>query len=191
VDEALLGGAEGCYLYFDTVNNQWIRSGKVAGTSEDPRGIIDRDGNHASNAARNCSGSQLYREYPARESELVQRAKANNVHPLPWRAYFHELSLFSGISFIRSDTVVQNLVTDVNAERDDDDVTCGVFSWDSQTIGSLNRHEREGVTSLEDKKIHMVSYLLELGFDLMLSTEWNVSTQPGFEKYGLVNYASV
>jgi hypothetical protein len=42
---------------------------------------------------------------------------------------------------------------------------------------------------LQDNQLHMVSYLLELGYDLMLSREWNVSTQPGFEKFGLVvNY---
>jgi hypothetical protein len=33
----------------------------------------------------------------------------------------------------------------------------------------------------------MVAYLLELGYELMHSTGMDVSTMPGFEKFGLPN----
>lgn len=59
--------------------------------------------------------------------------------------------------------------------------------WDNNCIDSLNKCERGGETSLQDKPYHMVVYLLELGYDLMLSAGMNVSTMPGFEKFGLPN----
>jgi hypothetical protein len=33
----------------------------------------------------------------------------------------------------------------------------------------------------------MVTYLLELGYELMLSTGMDISTMPGFERFGLPN----
>jgi hypothetical protein len=62
-----------------------------------------------------------------------------------------------------------------------------VFTWDKDTIDALDRWEKDGVTIICDKQLHMVAYLLELGYDLMLDKLWNMSMQPGYKKFGLVN----
>ena len=35
-------------------------------------------------------------------------------------------------------------------------------------------------TTIEEKQLHMVSYVFELGYDLMMSPRDNVSNSPGF-----------
>ena len=90
---------------------------------------------------------------------------------------------------VRSETVEANLTANYEqADGVDADAITGIFSsWDKHTIDSLNKWEEDGVTSLKDKQLHMVAHMLELGYDLMLATDWNVSTMPGFEKFGLIN----
>jgi len=186
VDDKLLK-AEGCYLYYDTINCNWIRSGKVAGTRSDPRGIGDRNEEHRKKASNCGSGSKLYIDYPARDSNRVQTARRNKVRPYPWKACFEDLALFCGIGFIRSDSVEKHLTTDYSSDNGATTSMKGLFLWDKVTVDALNRWEKNGVTTMIDKQIHMVAYLLELGYDLMLDTNWNVSTMPGFEKFGLIN----
>ncbi len=41
--------------------------------------------------------------------------------------------------------------------------------------------------TLKNKQLHMVAYLLELGYELMHSAGMDVSTMPGFERFGLPN----
>ena len=38
-----------------------------------------------------------------------------------------------------------------------------------------------GCSTLEEKQLHMVGYLFELAYDLMISPTDNVSRSPGFE----------
>jgi len=195
--EGILSLAEGCYLYYDTVNGQWIRSGKVAGTEHDSRGFGDRDEEHEKNATRGASGSGLYIDYPGKRSNRVKVARENKVRPYPWKAYFEDLALFCGIGFTRSDSVEKHLTVDFgraergnnergNDERGNDDFQ-GVFSWKKPTIDALSKWSKNSEFTMKDKQLHMVAYLLELGYDLMLDNQWNVSTQPGFEMFGLVN----
>lgn len=185
--EQELSNAEGCYLHYDMKNAKWIRSGKVAGTSSDPKGILDRNDEHREKARNGGNGSKLYTEYPAKDSSRAKIGRENNVRPYPWKAYFEDLALFCGVGFVRSEAVVKNLMLDCGAGETDDTAT-GIFSWDQHTIDALNQWEKEGVTTLKDKQLHMIAYLLELGYDLMLDAEWNVSTMPGYEKFGLVNH---
>jgi len=174
--EGSLCDAEGCYLYYDSVNGYFVRSGKVAG-----RGIMLRHLEHDKQAKRNGDGSKMYIEYPGKDSNRVKMAKENNIRPRPWRAYFEDLALFCGMAFTRSDVVDQRLAVDCDAEGSTD----GIFLWDTQTIDSLNKCEKDGETTLVEKQAHMVAYLLELGYDLMLNRDYNISTMPGFEKFGL------
>lgn len=178
-----VSNAEGCYLYFDTENAEWVRSGKVAGTEHDSKGIMDRHEEHVASASRNDNSSDLYVKYPGKQSGLAIMMRKDKVHPHPWRAYFEDLDLYCGIGFIRSDVVEQRLTS----SYDDSNSPNGIFTWDKHCIDSLNKCEKDGVTSLKDKQLHMVAYLLELGYDLMLSAGMNVSTMPGFEKFGLPN----
>jgi hypothetical protein len=176
--------AEGCYLYYDTVHGEWIRSGKVAGTRHDSKGMMDRHEEHKASAARNDDSSSLYVKYPAKSSRIATTVRNNNVRPYPWRAYFEDLEIFCGIGFIRSDIVEQRLTADNN---NDSDSPKGIFVWDKTCIESLKKCEKDGVTTLEDKQLHMVAYVLELGYELMLSAGMDVSTMPGFERFGLPN----
>jgi hypothetical protein len=174
---------EGCYIYYDTVNGEWIRSGKVAGTCNDHEGMMDRHKEHLASAARNDNSSSLYIQYPAKSSSLATTVQSNNIRPYPWQAYFEDLEIFCRIGFICSDIVQQRLT----ADGDSDDSPKGIFVWDKACIDSLNKCGKGGVTTLKDKQLHMVAYLLELGYELMLSAKMDVSTMPGFEKFGLPN----
>ena len=113
---------------------------------------------------------KVYLEYPAKESNRVKMAQENNIRPRPWRAYFEDLLLFCGMGFVRSETVEQQLTTDYDGSESEDS-TKGIFSWDQHTIDALNQSEKDGVTTLKDKQLHMVAYLLELGYDVMLDPE--------------------
>jgi hypothetical protein len=93
-------GAEGCYLYFDKVNGNWIQSGNEVGTCNDPKGIEDHHKEHKRKAELNSNESKLYTEYPAKASARVQMARSRNVHPHPWKAYFEDLLVFCGLGFI-------------------------------------------------------------------------------------------
>jgi len=137
-------------------------------------------------AARNDESSGLYVKYPAKTSGVATTVRNNKVRPYPWKAYFEDLELFCGIGFIRSEIVVQSLTCDHG--NTDSNSRKGIFTWDKKCIDSLNKCEKDGETSLEDKQLHMVAYLLELGYDLMLGAGMNVSTMPGFERFGLVNH---
>ncbi len=182
---ANVSNAEGCYLHYDTFNGEWVRSGKVSGTQHDSKGIMDRHKEHMVSAAQNDKSSDLYVKYPAKQSRVATMAQSNKVHRYPWKAYFEDLELFCGIGFIHSESVEQSLTFE--CDYSDSDSPMGVLMWDKNCIDSWNKCERDGETSLQDKQLHMVAHLLELGYDLMLSAGMNVSTIPGFEKFGLPN----
>lgn len=175
--------AEGCYLYYDTVNAQWIRSGKVAGTTHNPKGILARHLEHKDKAERNEAGSDLYDKYPAKQSANAVLVRQSNLRPYPWNAYFEDLALFCGLGFIRSDSVVSRLTSIDGGEAK------GLFMWDDSIIDALNNWDKNGQTTMVDKQLHMVAYLLELGYELLLSDDANVSTMPGFENFGLPNFS--
>ena len=64
----------------------------------------------------------------------------------------------------------------------------GLLVWSEDIIDSLNRRRQANVqTSLKDTQLHMVAYMLELSYDLLLGASNNISTQPGYEHFGLIN----
>jgi hypothetical protein len=71
--------------------------------------------------------------------------------------------------------------------NNDSDSPKGIFVWDKTFIESLNKCEKDGVMTLKDKQLHMVAYLLELGYELMYNAGMDVSTMPGFERFSLPN----
>jgi len=97
--------------------------------------------------------------------------------------FFENLAIFCGIGFIRSDSVKQHLTVDIGHEGGHPDAFQGIFSWDKATIEALNIWSKSSAFTFQDKQLHMVAYLLELGYDLMLDDKWNVSTMPGFEMF--------
>lgn len=154
--EQELLNAEGCYLHCDVKNARWIRSGKVAETSSDPKGILDRNDEHREKARNGGNGSEPCTEHPAKDSSGAKMGRENNVHPHPWKAHFEDLALFCGVGFVRSGAVVKNLMLNCGAGETDDAAT-GIFSWDQHTIDALNQWEKEGVTTLKDKQLHMTA----------------------------------
>ena len=66
--------------------------------------------------------------------------------------------------------------------RDRDD--SGIFHWDKKTLEKLGKNAVLGGT-MKEKKLSMIAFLIEIGYDLMLSNEHNVSTSPGFKGAGL------
>ena len=57
----------------------------------------------------------------------------------------------------------------------------GIFSWSKEILTKIELSKMCGNTSITDKKLHMVGYLMELGFDLCISNHNNISMNPGFE----------
>ena len=152
---------QGAYLYFDVNNVTWIRSGKVTG-----RGFSVRHSEHAKKAAAKKTTSLFYNSYPTSTS-----ARNKSVGR---KGYFDNLSQFVAIGF------------DVNNDEHGKIITGelengGLFSYtneEKRKIDSCNMRGR-GTTML--KRIDIVAYLFELGYDLSISPADNVSQNPGFE----------
>jgi hypothetical protein len=168
--------AEGCYLYYDKIEHEWRRSGKVS-----DRGFGDRHKDHWKNAKNSGSStaakqSKLYTEYPSKESNLVRLGGESGEKC--WKGYFEDLVLYCGIGFDRSRTVSGLIETDEGK---------GIFSWDKTVIDCLAGSTKLGDT-MSDRQLCMVAYLLELGYDLMISPKFNLSRMPGFEAAGLIPF---
>jgi hypothetical protein len=57
----------------------------------------------------------------------------------------------------------------------------GIFLWDNKDCLNWMNKGSTSPSALNDKKLHMVAYLCELGYDLMLAPGANTSKSPGFE----------
>mmetsp|Transcript_39644 Transcript_39644/g.58855 ORF Transcript_39644/g.58855 Transcript_39644/m.58855 type:complete len:146 (-) Transcript_39644:15-452(-) len=139
-------------------------------------------------AKRGGTASALYTSFPSKDSDRAKSAREMNIRPYPWNAYFEELIQFCGVGFKRGGSVDVHLTS--NYEKDcSQKGSKGLFVWSKDTIEFLK--SRRGQTSLKDMQLHMVAYMLELSYDLLLATGNNVSTQPGYEKFGLINKSRV
>jgi hypothetical protein len=139
--------AEGCYLYYDKIEHEWRRSGKVS-----DRGFGVRHEDHWKNAKNSGSStstkqSKLYTEYPSKDSDLVRLGRASGTKC--WKGYFEDLVLYCGIGFDRSQTVSGLIDTDDGK---------GIFSWDKKVIDSLQGATKLGDT-MRDRQLCMVAYL--------------------------------
>ena len=151
----------GAYLYYDCNDAQWIRSGKATG-----RGFSAMNEEYLKRAKSKRSSSQFDLRYPSKTN--TQR------NPSSRRGYFENLSQFVAIGF------------DVNNDEHGKIITGelengGLFSYtneEKRKIDSCNMRGR-GTTML--KRIDIVAYLFELGYDLSISPADNVSHNPGFE----------
>lgn len=63
--------------------------------------------------------------------------------------------------------------------------TTGIFQWPASSLEDVRKATGLGAATLEVKQLHAVGYMLELGFELMLSPDDDVSESPGFESFGL------
>jgi hypothetical protein len=141
---------EGCYLYYDKIEHEWRRSGKVSDW-----GFGDRHKDHWKNAKNNGSStstkqSKLYTEYPSKESNLVRLGVASG--EICWKGYFEDLVLYCGIGFDRSRTVSGLIETDEGK---------GIFSWEKTVMDCLAGSTKLGDT-MRDRQLCMVAYLFQL-----------------------------
>ena len=159
---------QGCYLYFDSNEEEWIRSVKVTGAN---RHFEVRDKEHQKRAESdsNDDGSLFYDAYPSLKSK---RAKSKIVD-----GYFENLQQFVGAGF--------QPMANVMAICQKDCSDGGVFLFTKDEVESIRRVNFRG-RSKEENCMEMVGYLFELGYDLALSRKYNVSQSPGFEGCGLI-----
>jgi len=157
-----LGDIEGCYLHYDRVKSKWIRSGKACGsnTSQPKRTCIYRQGEHRK-GAEGAPILDFYSKYPTKNNKDATGIRSG---------YFEHLTQYCGAGFDRTQFANDDLTKN---ER--------IFSWDNNTLGKLKYFSFNTCTTIEEKQLHMVSYLFELGCDLMISPDDNVSNSPGFE----------
>jgi len=163
---------QGCYLYWDSSNYFWVRSGKVAG--EDRSFRARHDEHIVSSLLENEESveSLFYTSYPHKGS--------SNISDVSRRAYFQDLVLYCGIGFT-SETA--DVLCEAAAEE-------GVLFWDDTVLEQISNSSGLGgrTTTLEEKQLHMVAFLCEIGYDLLLSPSHNVSCSPGYESCGLVKF---
>ena len=159
-DCSLVPEQHGAYLYYDTNNEVFIRSGKVT-----HRGFKVRDDEHRLAAKNMTAKSRFYSLYPSQSS---QRANVKGT-----RGVFEDLIQLVGSGFVSTSSDALNLNRD----------------WKEGGFLILTDKEKDrisgssaGKTQLE--KFHNIcAYQLELGYDLAISPVHNVSENPGFESF--------
>jgi hypothetical protein len=162
-----LGQLEGCYLHWDNEAGVWVRSGKVVGTESTKRNFEVRHKEHGAASqllTLESKSSRFYNSYPASSSEAYS--------PVLRKGWFSDLSQFVGLGFSRANHAA---VTALCAPVD------GVLCWSKDAMNKTAKAKFAGCKTLQEKQLHMVGYLFELFYDLMLSSEINVSRSPGFE----------
>lgn len=156
---------KGCYLYYDPVNQEvWIRSGKLYGGED--RGFGDRNSEHEKGSkCRSLKDlkSLFYTYY-------THKTEGHGADDLR-RGYFEDLVMYVGLAFSESNGIEHLL-----DERE------GVFVWSERTLKKLRETNAKGM-STKEKKMHLVSYMLELMYDLLLAPSKNVSVSFGFELF--------
>jgi hypothetical protein len=147
---------QGCYLHRDTNTAEFVRSGKIAGDSD--RGFKKRNDEHESSAAQlteNAIDSIFYSTYPTTPTEGRS---------------WEDLDQYVGLGF---DPKKDDAINSITAED-------GLFYWSPEVQQLTNDVQFAGCTEIQ-KRTHMVAYMFELFYDLLLSPEENLSSSPGFE----------
>ena len=159
----LLGGLEGCYLYFDTKKKKWIMSGKTSGDGL-AACFRGRGNKHADNAQSRdqMRKNPLYQLYPVKGVKNI----------VGEGGYFGNLDMYCGMAFDKKEDV---------APLCSDGADNSVFVWSKQSINEL---KKKG-DNLQKVQLDAVAYLWEICYDLALAKFENVSVSPGFESLGL------
>ena len=155
---------QGAYLYYDSNNLVWIRSGKVTG-----RGFKVRDTEHLKKAkAKNITTktSRFYVAYPSIHSaRATSKAK---------KGVFEDLRQYIALGFDPSkDDIVQFLTNDMSSN--------GLLSFDKEDEKNISKVNFRNAHTMEQKKIEMVAYLIEIVYDISICPADNISVSPGYE----------
>ena len=154
---------QGCYLYFDSNDLVFVRSGKVTG-----RGFSKRHEEHFKSAlaADNPTNSTFYDSYPSKRSVRATSPAKDG--------YFEYSQQFVAAGF--DSTAATTFAKDFDAG--------GLFLYSEEErklISQTKFYGREG----DAKYSEMVAYLFEIAYDIAISPRHNKSDSPGFEACGL------
>jgi hypothetical protein len=152
---------EGCYLHFDSNNNEWIRSGKAVGSTFGQRNVQHKLASRLTSAS--SENSKFYHFYPSIEAAIVdKRVKKGS---------FENLQQHVGVGFDKLRK--GKLLVDVEQG--------GIFHLDNETNKRIDAINFRGNLRLQTKQLNMLGYLWELAYDLCIAPASNVSGNPGFE----------
>jgi len=73
------------------------------------------------------------------------------------------------------------IVTGVRWAKEDRENVVGLFQWNQDVLGGLQRNRTRG--TLMDKKERMVAYLFETVLGLCIVNSKNISSNPSFESF--------
>ena len=151
---------EGAYLYFDLNRGVFVRSGKVVG-----RGFVVRDAEHEKEAKAVTASSFFYRMFPSVHSPRGSRKGK--------RGTFESLSQVIAAGFDPNHEVATYL---------DKDISEGGLMILSEAEKKYIKSSMNNLKCADITKFHhILAYQLELGYDLAISPDNNVSTSPGHE----------
>ena len=147
---------QGCYLYFDPEQGNWIRSGEVSGRPFQER-LKEHEARSKLRDEKDVE-SKFYTSYPSKDTQIdVSKTKIGD---------FEDLVAYCGIGFDGTSSV---------------DKLLRLFNWgDEMMQRRLSQLHWKG-KSEELKQVHMLGYLFELMYDLAIAPATNVSRSPGFE----------
>ena len=155
---------QGSYLYHDLNDSKWIRSGKATG-----RGLLSRHEQHMRAASSPRVTSNFYYMYPSKTKDSGLKSSRR-------RGYFEHLRQYVALAFDpKNEAVRTTMVERYNNSQG------GLFSFSDDGIKKINNVKKNSRHTFVEKRIDMISYLFELGYDLCLSPLDCVSQNPGFE----------
>ena len=133
------------------------------------RGFSIRNNEHLrkAKAPRSTTDSRFYRRYPS----IHRRVCTTNAGR---RGHFESLTQCVALGFPMDDDLVNETLTKTEEGE-------SIFAFDAEDIQLINKLKVKGRVSFTMKCIEMISYLIELAFDLSISVLDNVSLNAGFE----------
>ena len=153
---------EGCYLFFDSNDGVFIRSGKVTG-----RGVDKRLDEHKSGAESVTAQSDFYELYPSEHSARAEKRSK--------KGFFEDLFPVFGAGFDPNCPVAEHVNKDVKEG--------GVLLLSEFEKAKIKSSKVDGSMSDAEKFRTILAYQFELGYDLAIALSDNVSQSPGFESF--------
>lgn len=161
-----LSPVQGCYghVHEDILK----RDGKVVRFNGDD--VLTRDSEHAK-CAELLNDTDLDSDfYPAFPTLPCKRSGLEEAQLGNW----HELELVILLGFDVSDDKAVSMLCETGTSK-------RLLFWSEGHIEKIRNVGFRGCDELHEKQLHMVGYLFELIFDLMIARDDNVSKSPGFE----------
>ena len=118
------------------------------------------------------ASSLFYGSYPSKNASLSSSIR---------RGYHEDLDVYVVIGYDQADADACAALCSPASTAS----TTGIFQWPASSLERIGKATVRGATTLKLKQLRAVGYMLELGFELMLSPDDDVSESPGFESFGL------